>query len=135
MILDFTSPPPLDFMNIFDPYSEEWSKIKCLGPSPQNHLWGTSAVSDSCLYIYGKCSIYGKHGLKSLYQYNTDSNEWTLLWSQPSQQEGPDATWGCGMVFYSGDRLLLFGGKHEWWRKECTNEHHVFDLNQSEFSA
>ena len=115
-------------LEVFDISTEQWEQKPTHGTPPPG-LWDTAyAVVGSCLFVFGGLDGMSRHN--SLFKLDLHTFQWEQVRvSNPSS--GPQKKWGCGMVSYGDNQLVVFAG---FTGSVCTDELHVFDLSKGEYS-
>ena len=114
-------------LEVFDISTEQYEQKPTHG-TPPSGLWNTAyAVVGSCLFVFGGSGVSLQN---SLFKLDLHTFRWERVQvSNPSS--GPQKKWGCGMVSYGGNQLVVFAGHTG---SAHTDELHIFDLNKGEYS-
>ena len=132
-------------IDIFDPDLETWEEHHTTGAPPPGLVHGACTSLLNSLYWFG--GYDGSSYYNSLHRLDTTTLEWREL--QPlNQADGPMRKIWCGMVSFSQDRLVIFGGYciptslcnqpgatfiKDTFDSErgLSNELHIFDITRS----
>lgn len=135
-------------VEVFYPYSEQWTAKQCAGELPALGLRrAASAVVNDHLYSYGGKDGEGKF-VDFLYQLNVKTYKWTRL---PAKGESPMPKASAEMVACGND-LAVFGGHgiphgpaqrgssfiKSPFRNDgagWTNEFHIYHLNRGMYTC
>ena len=115
-------------IEVFDICKELWEQKPTHGTPPPG-LWGTAyTVVGSCLFVFGGWDGESVHN--TLFKLDLRTFQWEEVQvSNPSS--GPQRKNGCEMVSYGDNLLVVFAG---WTGSARTDELHVFDLDEGEYS-
>ena len=91
----------------FDPYLEVWEQQSTTGVPPPGLIDGAFTAIGESMYSYG--------GTDGWFWYNTLHHLDTTRWQWREVQvhnpsEGPVKKYGCAIISYDGDKLVLIGG-------------------------
>ena len=111
----------------FDVTTEQWKQKSIYNTPPPGLCNTANTVVGTSLYSFG--GYDGRNPSNSLHQLDLHTLEWKdVVVQNPSS--GPQKKFGCRMVSYRDNQLIIFAGSMEDPR--CTNEVHVFNLNKGE---
>ena len=111
---------------VFDISTEQWVQKPTHG-TPPSGLWDTAyAVVGSCLFVFGGYDGVSRHN--SLFKLDLLTFQWEQV-RVLNPSSGPQKKWGCEMVSFGDNQLVVFAG---YTGSERTDELHVFDLNKGE---
>ena len=118
--------------------TETWMKEFTKGPHPPAGLMnGGCTLAGQCIYLYG--GAYASSYSGTLYELSTDN----FTWSKLSNDGGPPRKFGCRMITYK-DQVLVVGGNYRHgevflkqlgsrYEQEYTNELHSYSLSAGKF--
>lgn len=137
------------FVELFDPYREEWTVKNTTGESPAPEVWtATSASVHDSLFMYGGADFSGDNVVSAFHRLDTKTYHWCKLSPLNAEEHSPMAKGGAGMVA-CGDTLALFGGKgvphgppqpgatyiEESKGNVFTNEFHIYNLKEGVYHS
>ena len=89
--------------------TETWTRKLTSGPHPPAGLRnGGCAMSGHNLYLYGGCNL---SNFGDLYKLNTQTWQWRKVCD--GSAGGPGKKWGCRMISYQDQLLVVGGAYHE----------------------
>ena len=115
-------------IEMFDISKELWKQKPTHGTPPPG-LWDTAyTVVGSSLFVFGGYDGVSRHN--TIFKLDLHNFQWEQVQvSNPSS--GPQKKYGCGMVSYGDNQLVVFAG---YTGSAHTDELHVFDLDKGEYS-
>lgn len=139
-------------VEVLDHYQEQWRKLTATGDLPKGlYAGGCCASPDGDLYIYGGHDRMSRRG--ALHKLTPGSMVWARLSEEGvSGSNSPSHKTGCQMICFGKDNLALVGGyglplnptqpggttfvkdSKRTDGSGCSNEIHVFNLNQCKLS-
>ena len=118
----------LQKLEVFDISTELWEQKLTHGTPPPG-LWDTAyEVVGSCLFVFGGYDGVSRHN--NLFKLDLHTFQWEQV-RVLNPSSGPQRKWGCGMVSYGDNQLVIFAG---YTNSGYTDELHIFDLNKGECS-
>lgn len=97
----------LSNVEVFDPYLEVWEEQPVTGVPPSGFYGGACASLLDSAYAFGGNDGSLPHG--DLYKLNPTSWSWSKV-PIYNATEAPMKKWGCRMLPYQDDKLVLIGG-------------------------